>query len=247
MEIITDKHTNGNSAGARKFTKIAPPFSLLDSLILPTLKELKEAHYRIAAESREARERAGREFRTSQPGIYALLPYGLPTLRVLAYENALLCSFARHLCSAPEARVDRVPVLPLEDLQAAEARAKTLLAHRPTLKQVEKLGAVQFAVGGILGVHYFDGIKVVPERKRVLTKVLTLLMCFSAAIRDRHQRPAADQPVTLPSHEHQSGPGGLLTYPCPALEDFHNVGCSARPGAVVNTTSGEHKGQDHNQ
>ena len=177
-------------------SKAAPPSSNLDSLILPTFKELKEAHYRIAAECRETRERAGREFRMSQPGICAYLSYAPPTGRVLAYENALLCSFARHHCAALEARVGRVPVLRVEDLQAAEARAKTLLAHRPTLKQVEKLGAVQFAAGGILGVHYFDGIRVLPERKRVLMKVLTLLMCFSAAIRHRHQRPAADQPGT---------------------------------------------------
>ena len=244
---MDDHIYNSPSASADPTAARASAGRTLDSLILPTFKELKEAHYRIAAESREARERAGREFRTSQSGIYDYLTYAPPTLRVLAYENALLCSFARHLCAALEARFGRVPVLRVEDLLAAEDRAKTLLAHHPTSKQVEKLGAVQFAVGGILGVHYFDGIKVVPERKRVLTKVLTLLMCFSAAIRDRHQQPAADQPVTLPSHEHQSGSGGLRTYPCPALEDFHNAGCSARPGAVACTRSGEHKGQDHNQ
>jgi hypothetical protein len=45
--------------------------SILNSLILPTDKELKETHYRIASESREVRERAGREFRVGQPGIYA--------------------------------------------------------------------------------------------------------------------------------------------------------------------------------
>jgi hypothetical protein len=43
----------------------------MDSLILPTFKDLKVAHYRIVTESREARERAGREFRTRQAGIYA--------------------------------------------------------------------------------------------------------------------------------------------------------------------------------
>jgi hypothetical protein len=37
----------------------------------PTFKDLKAAHLEIAAETREAKERAGKEFRTSQPGIYA--------------------------------------------------------------------------------------------------------------------------------------------------------------------------------
>ena len=183
-QTLMGKHIPAESRGTGIATKTALPSSILDSLFPITAKELKVTHYRIAAESRQDRERAGREFRMSQPGIYAYLPYAPPILRVLAYENALLCSFARHHCAALEARVGRVPVLRVEDLQAAEARAKTLLAHRPTSKQVEKLGAVQFAVGGILGVHYFDGIKVVPDRKWVLTKVLTLLICFSAALND---------------------------------------------------------------
>lgn len=158
-----------------------PPVSVLDSLTLPTFKELKAAHYRIAAASRETRERAGREFRVRQPGIYAYLPYAPPTPGVLSYENALLSSFTRHVCAAMETKCGKVPVLRIEDLQATETRAKMLLAHRPTLKRVEKLGAVLFALGGILGVHYVDGIGVLPDRKRVLLKVLTLLPCFSAA------------------------------------------------------------------
>jgi hypothetical protein len=181
METTMPGPTQSNSSGTGQFTKVAPPGLLLDSLILPTFKDLKAAHYRIAAESREARERASREFRVGQPHIYEYLPYGPSTLRALAYENALICSLARHVCAAMEIKHGKVPVLRVEDLQATEARAKTLLAHRPTLKQVEKLGAVQFAVGGIVAVHYFDGIRVIPDRKRVLLKVLTLLMCFSAA------------------------------------------------------------------
>lgn len=159
-----------------------------------TFKELKTAHYRIAAENREARERASREFRAGHPGIYAFLPAAPPTPLVLVYENALIIwTFARHLCAAMEARFGQLPTLQVAILLATEPRAKRLLAHRRTLRRAEKLGAVQFAVGGILGVHYFDGVKVVPERKRVLTKVLTLLMCFSDAVRDRQQRPATAQ------------------------------------------------------
>ena len=183
----------GNSVGAAHTIQTAPPASVRDSLFLPTNKELKTVHYRIAAESREARERVGGEFRTSQPGIYAYLPYGPSTLRALAYEHALLLSYARHVYAAMESRYGKLPVLRADDLQATEARAKTLLAHRPTAKKVEKLGAVQFALGGILGVHYFDGIKVVPDPNHVLLKVLTLLMCFSDAITDRQQRSGTDQ------------------------------------------------------
>jgi hypothetical protein len=159
----------------------------LDLLDCVTSKDLKAAHYRIAAYTHEARERAGREFGIKQPGIYAYIPYVPPTLRVLAGENALISSFARHFCVALEARLGSVPVLKAEDLHATEARAKALLAHGPTLKQVEKLAVVQFAVGGILKVHYFGGIGVIPDRKRVLLKVLTLLLCISAAIQDRTQ------------------------------------------------------------
>lgn len=179
---MKDHMYNSTSASSAPSRRIAPPASVLDSLTLPTHKDLKAAHYRVVAGDREARERAGKEFRVRQPSIYAYLPYGPSTLRVLAYENALICSSTRHLCAALEARFGKVPVLRIEDLQATELRAKTLLAHRPTAKKVEKLGAVQFALGGILGVHYVNGIKVVPERKRVLLQVLTLLMCFSDAI-----------------------------------------------------------------
>jgi hypothetical protein len=119
---------------------------------------------------------------------------------VLAYENALLCSFGRHVCAAMETKWGEVPVLRLEDLQATEAPAKTLLAHRPTAKKVEKLGAVQFALGGILDVHYFDGIRVIPDRKRVLLKVLTLLMCFSAV---PNRPPTTQSPTNSTIHNRQ--------------------------------------------
>jgi hypothetical protein len=114
---------------------------------------------------------------------------------VLAYENALVCSFARHLCDAMETRSGKVPLLRLEDLQAAEARAKMLLAHRPTSKRVEKLGAVQFAIDDILRVHYFDGIRVVPERRRVLTKVLTLLLCLSGPLNRKPITTSSNSPT----------------------------------------------------
>lgn len=71
METTTDNHTHGNSAGATHTTITVPPAPILNSLILPTDNEPKETHYRIASESREVRERAGREFRVGQPGIYA--------------------------------------------------------------------------------------------------------------------------------------------------------------------------------
>jgi hypothetical protein len=171
---------------------IAPLVSTLDLLDCVTFKELKAAHYRIAAETHEARERAVREFRTKQPSIYVYLPYAPPTPRAVAGENALIFSFARHFCAAMEARLGSVPVLKAEDPQATELRAQTMLAHGPTPKQVEKLRAVQFALGGILSVHYFGGIGVIPDRQRVLLKVLTLLQCFSGAL----NRP----PITQSSH-----------------------------------------------
>jgi hypothetical protein len=86
---------------------------------------------------------------------------------VLAGENALIFSFARHYCAAMDARFGKVPVLKAEDLQATELRAQTLLADGPRLKQVEKLGAVQFALGGILKAHYFGGIGVTAAGQRV--------------------------------------------------------------------------------
>jgi len=58
--------SQSNSDGTATAPKTAPPVLLLDSLILPTYKELKVAHYHIAAESREARERAIEEFRAGQ-------------------------------------------------------------------------------------------------------------------------------------------------------------------------------------
>lgn len=182
MKTTTEQHTHGNSIGAAHATQAVSPVSFLDSLILPTHKELKTAHYRIVADNREARERAGKEFRTSQPGIYAYLPYGPSTLRALAYEHALITSFARHLCAAIEHRFGSVPVLRLEHLRASEIQAKALLADRKNLKRIKGLGAIQFAEGGILGVHYVHGIGINPERNRVQLKVLTLLISFSLAV-----------------------------------------------------------------
>jgi hypothetical protein len=156
--------------------------ALLDSLIPITPKELKAAHYRITAETRDGREAAGRRFRIAQPMICDYLPYSPSVVRALAGENALICSFARHLCAAVETTSGQIPVLRAEVLRTAEAQATALLANRSTKKRVKELGAVQFAEAGILGVHYFEGIGVIPDAKRVLRKVLTLLICFSDAI-----------------------------------------------------------------
>ena len=128
----------------------------------------------------------------SQPGICAYLPYTPATIHTLAYENALTCSFARHLCAVVENRFGSVPILKLQDLLASEVRAKELLAGKRAVEQVRKLGAVQFAEGGILGLHSFRGIKVIPDAKRVLLKVVTLLICFNDTI----QRAPANYPTT---------------------------------------------------
>ena len=49
------------------------------------------------------------------------------------------------------------------------------------------------------------------------------------------------------SHDHQSRPSGLRTDPRAALEDINNACRTARPGAVVSTTTGVHKTPDRNQ
>jgi hypothetical protein len=95
----------------------------------------------------------------------------------------LICSFARRLCAAVENRCGVTQAVKLEDLLACEVRAKALLKNARTAKQVRKCGAVQFAEGGILGVHYFDGIRAIPDARKVLLKVVTLLICFNNAIR----------------------------------------------------------------
>ena len=66
VETTTDKHTYRNSAAAAHAIQAAPPVSVLNSLILPTFKDLKVAQYRIAAETREGQESAGTEFRVGQ-------------------------------------------------------------------------------------------------------------------------------------------------------------------------------------
>ena len=71
LEATIEVHTHDNSAGTAPAPKTAPPVLLLDSLMTPLFKDLKAAHYRVAAETHEARERAGREFRAGQPGICA--------------------------------------------------------------------------------------------------------------------------------------------------------------------------------
>jgi hypothetical protein len=191
---------NGTSDSAGPTTTMTSPRWSPDRLVQVTFKELKAEHYRIVAESREARARAGRLFRITQPWINEYLPCGSTNNRTLAYEHALIISYARHVDAAIETKYGKLPALRLEDLQAFEAQAKALLARGPTTQKVAKLGAVQFAVGGILKVHYFQGIGIIPDRKRVLLKVLTLLMCFSAAIKDRQQRPATAQPEAVTSH-----------------------------------------------
>ena len=75
---------------------------------------------------------------------------------------------------------------------ASEIRSKKMLAHRPTARKLQRLGVVQFAVNGILGVHYLDGMGIIPDRKRVLLKVLALLICFTDVIQKTPTKPASD-------------------------------------------------------
>ena len=87
----------------------------------------------------------------------------------------------------PEAGVDRAR----RGIQL-ERRAEHV--HR-ALPAGEYLAAGQ-AEGGILGVHSFHGIRVIPDAKRVLLKVLTLLICFNDAIQRARTNHPTNQEFT---------------------------------------------------
>jgi len=153
----------------------------LDSLIPLTSKEVKAAHYQSTFATSEEAARVAREFRTSQPEIYKYLPCTRPTTRTEAYENWMVLAFARRLCVALNTRYGRVPALGEAQLKQAEIKATKLLKNRKMSLKVKLLPAVRFAERGILGLEYVGGIGVIPDRHRVLLKVLTLLVAFSAS------------------------------------------------------------------
>jgi len=64
-----DQRMHGNSFAQGGNTNLPRDKASLDLALPITLEQLKTAHHRIAAESREARERVGGEFRVGQPGI----------------------------------------------------------------------------------------------------------------------------------------------------------------------------------
>ena len=94
-----DKHSHENSIGAAHAIQAAPPVSVLDSLMTPTFKDLKAAHYRIAAETREGRERAGTEFRVGGSQA-SMLICPTPTQPSACWPTRMLCSAALAAMSA---------------------------------------------------------------------------------------------------------------------------------------------------
>lgn len=162
-------------------------------LIEIPLDEFRASKYRIKVRTEEELGRLAREFRTSQAGLYKYVPYTASTPREVAYENSFICGWARRVCAIVKTRYGIVPILDEAEIRQSEDLAKKMLADAVTLKHIKNMGAIRMAEMVVVEGDDIDGSHIIPDRNRVLLKVLTLVIAFSVAVWKHQQtttRPA---------------------------------------------------------
>jgi hypothetical protein len=163
-------------------------------LIEIPLDEFRASKYRIKVRSEKELGRLAREFRTTNTGLYKYVPYTASTPRELAYENSFICAWARRVCAIVKTHYGIVPILDEAEIRQSEDLAKKMLADAVTLKHIKKMGVIRMAeIAMVEGVD-IDGSPIIPDAKRVLLKVLTLVIAFSVAVWKHEQtttRPAS--------------------------------------------------------
>jgi len=118
-------------------------------LISIPLDEFKAVHARISTLDEGEAMRVAREFTTSQPDLYKYMPYTDSTQRPVAYENSLICAWARRLCAILENRYGTVPILKEAEIRRSEVLAKEMLADPETLKRIRNMDLIRAAAPGM--------------------------------------------------------------------------------------------------
>jgi hypothetical protein len=147
-------------------------------LIKISSDDLKAAEARTRPRNLEEVRFLAAQFRTTQPAVFAYVPYGPPTPENEQMENALICAWARRFCVVLEARYGTAPVLIEPEIRMAEAKAHELLANP---ENIRGMVTILSATHMILGAAKASNLTI-PDINRVTLKVLTLLTAFSIAI-----------------------------------------------------------------
>jgi hypothetical protein len=155
--------------------------TVLDSLIPLTIEELVAPHIRYPVEMEEDAARLAKSFREGQPGIYRYLPYHSQIPDHIGTENGIICAFTRGLCVSLIHRFGWVPVLKTKDILAAEVQAKAILSEPSQRAKAEQLPVLKVAERGRFGPSLQTPSVDQAIRERLLLKVLTVWICFTAA------------------------------------------------------------------
>ena len=151
-------------------------------LIEIPLDEFRASKYRIKVRSEKELGRLAREFRTTNTGLYKYVPYTASTPRELAYENSFICGWARRVYAIVKTRYGIVPILDEAEIRQSEELAKKMLADAVTLKHIKKMGAIRMAERTMVEGVDIDGTTIIPDKNRMMLKVLTLVIAFSVAV-----------------------------------------------------------------
>ncbi len=158
-----------------------PPELSLDPLVHVTLKKLNWAL------EKGTRKPFDQDFRHSQPGICQYLRFAIPVQSDRGNDNALAYHVAMFMWIVLNSRFGNVPAIRLKTLRATELRAGRLFGNPSTLRQLQNLPVIQFALSVVRHARPLNS-RFITDEKTVLVKVLTVLLCFSAALENRKDR-----------------------------------------------------------
>ena len=158
--------------------RATPPNLNPDSLVHITIKQL------LQALNKAERKPFDQEFGDSQPGIRQYLRFATPVRSPRGNENALAYHVAVLIWAVLTSRFHNVPAIRLQALRAGELRARRLFGNSSTLKQVNKLPVIRFAQSFLEHAKTHPGARFIVDDQSVLVKVLTVFLCFDAALKN---------------------------------------------------------------
>jgi hypothetical protein len=150
-------------------------------LIEVTWDELKAAEQRSRIRSEDHAGLLAKRFRSTQPAVFAYVPYGPPTPKDISIENSVICAWARRLCVVLQVRYGDARELSQEETSISESKAREHLGNPQNLDRINQMVSIHSAMRMILGAITAQNLTV-PDSDRIKHKVLTLLIAFSIAV-----------------------------------------------------------------
>jgi hypothetical protein len=156
-------------------------------LISITGREFDAVKCRVFLTSNEEAVRVAREFRDTQMGLFKYVPWDGSMSPSMTWENGCIFFWAMHICMVLEDCFGAYPVLNEMAIRKCKAQAKEMLTDAENLNRIKNMEVFQWVQGMLLNIKSTASLKLAPNRKRSLLKLVTLFIAFSQAVWQRQQ------------------------------------------------------------